>query len=364
MNKPKAFISSTIYDLTAERNIISKTLEIKGFETIMSEYGYKFPIDSNANNTYDNCVQRVKECNLFILYVGKRLGSSRKFNWEDTIVYKEFEAASDPALGLPIYIFVNKQVDNLRPAFKKDVSKDKQNFQSLHDDIDVRIFEFIEKFSNLIDNQGNKQKNFWYFPVDGINNLEEILNYQIDNLLLSALRAYSAASQLKNAPYELRLGEVIKNGTDTILTLQFLNFGPSDIFDVKVKLYCTIQSDLQYWHFVPKIGMEIAPHIKAMSGWWYWSFDLSRIDIDPQRKRINKNFNEKIIDIIIGEKQSFTTNYLIKDGAKLGRVKIKKHDINFRFVCSFVELLSGKLRVIRQDVSMDELINIEVSTIT
>ncbi len=361
MNKPIAFISSTIYDLQAERNIVSKTLEIKGFETYMSEYGNKFPIEPFAIDTYDSCIRKVKECNLFVLILGKRFGSSKKFNWKDTIIYKEFEAAIDPSLGIPIYIFLNKEVDNLRKAYKNDESKGKQCFLKIHSDIDIRIFEFLDKFSNLIDNSGNKQKNYWYFPVDNLNNLEEVLNYQIDNLLLRALRVFSASSRLNNSPYIITPYEIKKIENNTFLKILFLNKGPSDIYNVKIELYCTIKSDLQYWHLVPKIGLETAPYMEAFNDNWYWTFDLSNLIIDPQRKRIPNEFKQKLTDIITGKRTSFESNYLLKDGAKIGKVKIEKKNIGFILIYSFTELLSGKLRVEKQSISLDKLQKLKIS---
>lgn len=72
MNKPIIFISSTIYDFADLRSSMKYWLDEMGFTTQLSEYN-DF-IKDTTQNSYDACIDAVRQCNYFILLIGSRKG--------------------------------------------------------------------------------------------------------------------------------------------------------------------------------------------------------------------------------------------------------------------------------------------------
>jgi len=74
IKKEKVFVSSTIWDLKNEREIIRKTLKDKGLHPIMSE---KPEFDKNHAqdlHSHDLCLDEVKKCKSFIFVIGTTYG--------------------------------------------------------------------------------------------------------------------------------------------------------------------------------------------------------------------------------------------------------------------------------------------------
>lgn len=89
MVKPRVFISSTIYDFHDLRSALKYWLEESGYEVLMSE-SCDFEKDS-SKNSYDACLETIKECNYFVLLIGGRVGG-----WYDestSITRKEYQIA-------------------------------------------------------------------------------------------------------------------------------------------------------------------------------------------------------------------------------------------------------------------------------
>lgn len=72
MNKPKVFISSTIYDFFDLRSALKYWISEMGFNAQLSEYN-DFQKDLTINS-YEACLQAVAECDYFVLLIGTRKG--------------------------------------------------------------------------------------------------------------------------------------------------------------------------------------------------------------------------------------------------------------------------------------------------
>lgn len=95
MVRPRVFISSTIYDFHDLRSALKYWLEESGYEVLMSE-SCDFEKDS-SRNSYDACLETIKECDYFILLIGGRVGG-----WYDentSITRKEYQIAYESAQG-------------------------------------------------------------------------------------------------------------------------------------------------------------------------------------------------------------------------------------------------------------------------
>jgi len=72
MKKPRIFISSTIYDFKDLRSSLKYWFNELGYDVQLSEYS-DFEKDS-SKNTYETCVEAIKQCDYFILLIGSRVG--------------------------------------------------------------------------------------------------------------------------------------------------------------------------------------------------------------------------------------------------------------------------------------------------
>jgi hypothetical protein len=72
-NRPKIFVSSTIIDFNDLRGALKYYLEEFGYEVQMSEYP-NFNVDHDKQS-FDACLENIKNCKYFILIIGYRRGS-------------------------------------------------------------------------------------------------------------------------------------------------------------------------------------------------------------------------------------------------------------------------------------------------
>ena len=113
-NKPKVFVSSTIYDFRDLRSAIKYWLEQHGYEVRLSDQN-DFPQDP-ALNSYDSCLQAIDDSDYFILLIGGRVGG-----WYDeaariSITRMEYRRAYERAKQgqLKLLTFVRKEVWDIR----------------------------------------------------------------------------------------------------------------------------------------------------------------------------------------------------------------------------------------------------------
>ena len=71
-DKPKVFVSSTIYDFRDLRSALKFWLEELGFEVLLSEHN-DFPVQADLNS-YETCMQTIDDCDYLIILVGGRVG--------------------------------------------------------------------------------------------------------------------------------------------------------------------------------------------------------------------------------------------------------------------------------------------------
>lgn len=77
MEKPRVFISSTIYDFKDLRSAIKYFLEENNFEVVTSENAtFENP---NKKNSYEACLDAIETCDYFVLLIGSRIGGKYKY---------------------------------------------------------------------------------------------------------------------------------------------------------------------------------------------------------------------------------------------------------------------------------------------
>lgn len=162
-NKPKVFISSTIYDFRDLRSALKYYLESLGYEVLLSEYN-DFKKDLNKNS-FESCLKTIEEVQFFILLVGGRVGGFYDKVRNVSITQMEYRKAYEELKKGKLKI-VNIVRENLwdakneRKALKDIIESEFKNKYNISDeDVDkiryyesdvVRDTEFVFNFLNEI----------------------------------------------------------------------------------------------------------------------------------------------------------------------------------------------------------------------
>jgi hypothetical protein len=166
---PAVFISSTCYDLKQVRSNLRTFVESMGFEAILSEFD-SFPVDPNLG-TFENCRKAVEDrADLFVLIVGGRYGSVTSSGKSITNV----EYLQAKAKGLPINVFVSRQILDVMPVWKLSPDAD---FSSAVDS--PKLFEFVSSLYH--------SGNVWVYPFDYAETIVDTLRKQWAYLIKDAL---------------------------------------------------------------------------------------------------------------------------------------------------------------------------------
>ncbi|MEO8426597.1 MAG: DUF4062 domain-containing protein [Verrucomicrobiota bacterium] len=128
------FVSSTCYDLNKVRADMKRFLENMGLDPVRSETP-AFPV-SPQTSPVENCLRAVKErADIFVLIVGARYGSQNGSGRSVT----NLEYLEAKAKGIPVYVFVLKQILSVLPVWKMNPQA---NYQGTVDT--PKLFEFVE----------------------------------------------------------------------------------------------------------------------------------------------------------------------------------------------------------------------------
>lgn len=184
--KPVAFVSSTCYDLQQIRADMKDFFESNyGFEAMLSEFD-SFPIDPCVG-TFENCLSNVDQCaDVFILIVGNRYG----YVLESGKSITNLEYLHAKAKGIPMYIFVSKQIYNTLPIWRANKGGD---FTSVVDN--PKIFEFV---ADIYD-----ECRQWIYTYDNVQDIKMTLKNQLglifsDGLKFKSIYTDSRYSVLKH----------------------------------------------------------------------------------------------------------------------------------------------------------------------
>lgn len=336
---PRAFISSTIYDLGPERAAIQEVLESRGFEPILSEQAETIQVDPHARDTYENCLRQVEGCSLLILVLSKRLGSSRSIPWDKTIVYREFLAATKK--GVPVYVFKDHDVtvfEGIRRNTPPDVTK------ALGDSFDFRVLELLDSISKLLGPTGAYQANHWILTYHSPQELSGILKTQLSHLLGDGLSALAITSKLGRSNYRPSPLSLEKNSAGKgFITVKLLNDGPSAIYDVHARFYVTFRTDIGTWHELPCGRNPVAPRIQPDGPYWRWVYALDEIDRNTSCGPLPDSWVKSVVSFIFDEEQnSMRTLYLAKNEIDLLDRTITRENVEFRLVCNFTVAMTSK----------------------
>lgn len=188
MAKPRIFLSSTCFDLGDARAELTSFLEGSGFEVLNSQSG-KFGVKPKVHS-HDACLSMMEQADYVVLLIGGRRGGTYVGS-EKSITNEEIRAAQK--LDRPIFAFLHKSVDTLRPTYRKNPNAD---FTPTVDD--VRIFDFIDSVA-----AGHEDN--WLRLFDNVTDIKAALTAQFAYILLlysQGLRKKAAkAPEAANKPF-------------------------------------------------------------------------------------------------------------------------------------------------------------------
>jgi len=183
MAKPRIFLSSTCYDLSDARASLTEFLEGHGFEVLNSQTA-KFGVKPKVHS-HDACLEMIPNADYVVLIVGGRRGGNYVHS-DKSITNEEIRTARK--LDRPIIAFVDKKVDALRQAYRKNPGAD---FSPTVDD--PRIFDFLDAIASSEDDN-------WLHPFDTVNDIKAVLQAQFAFFLLlysQSLRPVKGAPVVK-----------------------------------------------------------------------------------------------------------------------------------------------------------------------
>ena len=189
MNRLKIFVSSTCYDLSQVRLDMSASIIGLGHEPILSESN-GFPVNPSLNPG-DNCIEVVeKHADVFVLIVGNRYG--QKMENGKSITNMEFITAQQK--GIPIYVFVNKEILNILSVYKMNKSLD---FSGIVDTSE--IFEFVIELKH--------NSKLWVFPFEKAQDIQSVLDIQLSSLFKEALKVRTKLFELPDYNFYTKISK-------------------------------------------------------------------------------------------------------------------------------------------------------------
>jgi len=151
MNRPKIFISSTVYDFQDLRSSLKFWLEEFGYQVQLSEFN---DFEKNLEiNSYEACLDSIKESQYFILFIGSRVGGLYSQKDKISITQKEYrqayQCAKDNSLHLIIFVRQNLwDVKEDRKELHKLLTSEYKKEKELAEDTCADIISYKSKIVN------------------------------------------------------------------------------------------------------------------------------------------------------------------------------------------------------------------------
>lgn len=219
MPAPRVFISSTCYDLKYIRENLKFFIRSLGYEPVLSEEGsVTYSPDLHVQ---DACLAEVPACQIFILIMGGRYGSSYK-DTEKSITNREYQEAVKAKI--PIFALVEREVNEEYRVYLSN--KENQDISYPAAD-STKIFDFIEEV------QGQAINNALFSFSD----FEEMQNYLRSQWAGLMYRFLTSESEAR------RVGDILSSLTRSAENIEFLTRQVADsvinepIPEIAIELY-------------------------------------------------------------------------------------------------------------------------------
>src|ERR1017187_859547 len=224
---PSVFVSSTCFDLNQVRADLRRFLIDMGFDPVLSETP-AFPVSPQISPV-ENCLRAVKErADIFVLIIGARYGSQNESGKSIT----NLEYLEAKAKGLPVYVFVLKQILNTLPIWRQNKQA---NYSSVVDT--PKLFEFVEQL--------HESNDHWIFPFEEVLHITQTLRAQFAYLFMDGLVLREKVKNLKLSPALTGLsGKSLKLLFERPLAWEYQLFG--SVLTDEMNLDQELKWDLKY----------------------------------------------------------------------------------------------------------------------
>lgn len=242
MPAPRVFVSSTFYDLKYIRENLKFFIKSLGYEPILSEDGAVFY--DPALHTHDACVSEVTNCQLFVLIIGGRHGSSFKFG-EKSITNAEYEEAI--RTRIPIFALIEREVYFQYRFYNDNKANDLLDHEKIsYSAVDTtKVFDFIEKVQSQVANNA-------LVPFSDFEEVQYYLKQQWAAMMYRFLTSEGEAKRVSN------ILTTLTDATEKIeyFTRQVLDSIGNKVTKTKIDFYDIIIKqevirDLAVWNLNP-----------------------------------------------------------------------------------------------------------------
>jgi hypothetical protein len=163
MDRPTIFLSSTVHDFADLRSALKDYLELRGCRVLASEFtDFTRPLDAHS---YEACLQTIEQADLFVLFIGRRVGGWFDEPAKISITRAEYrhayKLAQDSRIRLLCFVrsevFDHRQsVRDLTRALKADASLNEDQRQRLanHPSLAMENSEAIIAFIDEVTRNG------------------------------------------------------------------------------------------------------------------------------------------------------------------------------------------------------------------
>jgi len=168
--RPKAFISSTCYDLIDLRAELEQELRDMGLSPVLSDSATsEFEVLPTAHSI-ESCLHNVRNCNYFIVILSQRYGPSlKKVGFQD-VSATELEYIEAKKSGKPIYMYVRNQLEIEHNIFAKSNNADLIQFVGKKDA--KKLFTFYKTHKDL---SATKKESNWVESFKNIIDLKQLI---------------------------------------------------------------------------------------------------------------------------------------------------------------------------------------------
>jgi hypothetical protein len=266
MSQLKIFVSSTCYDLSQIRTELRDFILELGYQPVLSEY-FSFPIDP-SDDTIENCIRNVGAADVFVLLLGSRYGFIT--NSGKSITEHEYIFAREK--GIPIYVFINKQLISNLPLWKSNKSFD---FTDIVES--TKVFEFVEEV---------REKNMnWCFEFEKAQDIIQTLKVQFTYMFKKSL-------DLRLKFRKMGFPDFYKNLSASAINI-VLNKRPN----FEVLFFAQVLKDELEKHEHLKLDLEyevlsncnrFIRSVPELSQWLEMSFETIKYEVDAINTLLNK----------------------------------------------------------------------------
>ncbi|CAG0939384.1 hypothetical protein BROC_00610 [Candidatus Brocadiaceae bacterium] len=176
----KVFVSSTNFDLVDYRAEIRDLLNELGYEPLMNEYPINFTLEGGLDS-YDECIHKVKEADIFILIIGKRYHGN-VLDKGISITELEYDTACN--YNIRRINFCLKEVWYSNRFYK--INKNLE-FPKDYDD-GYKLMKFLDKVRKI---ETGKTDN-WVNQFENISEIKKVLKKQFKDIEIKEMTKQSA----------------------------------------------------------------------------------------------------------------------------------------------------------------------------